>query len=142
MFSRGFSDAAAKWWLRFVLLTYDDSSFPCHLSQCSLISRRLARRQFQLRAASEASETRKGEPTARTLAFPCVRDFSLSLRSSSLLKQIEIKLSIGSTTFNALFHARQFSFSFVRWNGAVFLHARLCRPLIRLLRVAEKLVTA
>lgn len=51
-----FRHAAAKWCPHFLLLTYDDSSFPCHLSQCRLISRHLKRRQFQLRDASRASE--------------------------------------------------------------------------------------
>lgn len=51
-----FRHAAAKWCPHFLLLTYDDSSFPCHLSQCRLISRHLKRRQFQLRDASRAPE--------------------------------------------------------------------------------------
>lgn len=73
-----FRHAAAKWYPHFLLLTYDDSSFPCHLSQCRLISRHLKRRQFQLRDASRVSEVY----LYRSYKYACIR--VLSFLSSPL----------------------------------------------------------
>lgn len=114
--SAEFSDAAAKWWLRFMLLTYDDSSFPCHLSQCSLISATSRETPIPIANCIRGFSDAQKWANCACVPFPSF-SIPLSLPPPSItlspffsLKRIKIKLPVGNTTFNALLFADQISF--------------------------------